>query len=249
MKGRRKPWKRLWTSCSGKAFMPLHLSLTINHSAEFTSHLSIRLGCSKRLLARHHRASLHDSPKSARLVAGSCLTREEGLSRSSSQGTQYEEACGLRKPQISTRLPKRAIFARRQLSHARRKARAGAAADTPSSAWHEKAAAAADSLIIAFTIAPQTVLGICVATLKKGRENDPFQGARQFLTDVLAMPGRAGSVSADVLLERPEVREWMVEQIDVLKTGMPRSLILRACTVPYRCPGPGAVAWCLRRSC
>ena len=112
----------------------------------------------------------------------------------------------------------------RQLSHARRKARAGSAADIPSAAWHEKAAAAADSLIVAFTTAPQTVLGICEQTLKKARENDATKGAMLFLSDVLAMPSQhsmahAGSVAADVLLGRPELREWMVARVETLKRG------------------------------
>ncbi|CAL5218711.1 g423 [Coccomyxa viridis] len=111
-----------------------------------------------------------------------------------------------------------------QLSHARRKARAGSAADIPSAAWHEKAAAAAHSLIVAFTTAPQTVLGICEQTLKKARENDATKGAMLFLSDVLAMPSQhsmahAGSVAADVLSGRPELREWMVAQVETLNRG------------------------------
>ena len=112
----------------------------------------------------------------------------------------------------------------RQLSHARRKSRSGSAADTPSAAWHEKAAAAADSLVVAFTTAPQTVLGICEQTLKKARENDASKGAALFLSDVLAVPSQhskahAGSVAADVLMGRPELREWMVAQVEALKRG------------------------------
>lgn len=117
----------------------------------------------------------------------------------------------------------------RQLSHARRKGRASTAPGLPSSAWLEKAAAAEDSLVLAFTTAPQTVLGICAQILKKGRENDSSQGARLFLSDTLAMPSRPGmpqstSVSADVLTSRPEVREWMLSTVDTLKRGKPSGL-------------------------
>lgn len=112
----------------------------------------------------------------------------------------------------------------RQLSHARRKARAGSAAEIPSAAWHDKAAAAADSLIIAFRSAPQTVMGICAQTLKKARENDSSKGAQLFLSDVLAMPSQpgpshAGSVVEDALRSRPELRGWMVAQAEGLKRG------------------------------
>ena len=117
----------------------------------------------------------------------------------------------------------------RQLSHARRKARASAAPGAPPSAWLEKAAAAEDSLVLAFTTAPQTVLGICAQMLQKGRETDSSQGAKLFLSDTLAMPSRPGvpqssSVAADVLTSRPEVREWMLSTVDTLKRGKPPSL-------------------------
>ena len=45
-----------------------------------------------------------------------------------------------------------------------------------------------------------------------------------FLSDVLAVPSRhskvhAGSVAAEVLMGRPELREWMVAQVEALKRG------------------------------
>ena len=45
-----------------------------------------------------------------------------------------------------------------------------------------------------------------------------------FLSDVLAMPSQhsmahAGSVAADILMGRPELREWMVAQVETLKKG------------------------------
>ena len=45
-----------------------------------------------------------------------------------------------------------------------------------------------------------------------------------FLSDILATPSQhsmahAGSVAIDVLMGRPELREWMVAQVDILKRG------------------------------
>lgn len=102
--------------------------------------------------------------------------------------------------------------------------RVEAASEAASAAWHQKATAAAEALVVAFTTAPQTVLGICAQILKKGRDNEPSQGAKQFLSDILALPSQPGvpgtsSVAADVMLSRPEVRRWMINYVEGLKRG------------------------------
>lgn len=53
-----------------------------------------------------------------------------------------------------------------------------------------------------------------------------------FLSDILAMPSQhsmahAGSVASDVLMSRPELREWMVAQVEILTRGERASWLIR----------------------